>query len=272
VSDAPVICSNCGAKFAGGRSRCPRCRAVLDLPDPGAAERRSQRLLLVSALLILAFGAGLFFLWQSGRAPSAGAPPASGPAPSASLEPAFLEWTETVGRSPEELKTAVEQHRAAASANPDDAEALGNLGRGQLELGNAAEAVTSFRAAVNAAPQSSEYRFQLARAQCALARWDDCITSLRAADQLAPDTLAIVHNIGVALQRRGVDDVAMIEFKRAQALSETEPAVRLGLATSYDRLGRSREAVEAYKEFLRLEQLGPQVEAVRARISVLGGS
>jgi Flp pilus assembly protein TadD len=247
---------------------------VLATPDPGAAKRRSRRLALASALIVLAFAAGLVFLWYSGS--SGSSPGSAGGAPSpagiaSSLEPAFLEWTSAVGGSPEELRATLQRHVAAAKQDPKDAEALSSLGRVQLELGSVSDAIASFQGAAEAAPHSSAHRFHLAWAQCSLARWDECITTLRDAQRLAPDDMAIRYNLGVALHRRGVDDVAVVEYGKAQELSGTEPAVRLGLAISYDKLGRSKEAVEAYKDFLRLQPSGPRSAAVRARVAELGG-
>jgi Flp pilus assembly protein TadD len=76
-----------------------------------------------------------------------------------------------------------------------------------------------------------------------------CINSVREARKLAPENAAISHNLGVALHRRGVDDVAVDEFKKARELASGQPLTVLGLAVSCDKLGRSAEAVEAYQEF-----------------------
>jgi tetratricopeptide (TPR) repeat protein len=277
VNDAPIICPNCGAKTSAGRTRCPRCRGELAPAEAAVDSRRSQRLLGITVGIVLVFAAVLFFLWYSGRPePSVRTPhntgtAGPGPAGSASLEPEFLEWHPAASASAAELLAAMEQQRAAVRANPEDASLLSDLGRTQLEAGQNAGAVGSLQAAAAASPASSEYRFLLARAQCALARWDECITSLREAQRLAPEELPIVHNLAVALHRRGIDDVAVEEFKRAQEISESEPAVRLGLGVSQDRLGNVAEAIAAYQEFLRLDPLSPQGPRVKARIAELGG-
>lgn len=277
MNDAPIICPNCGAKSSAGRTRCPRCRGELAPAEAPVDSRRSQRLLGITAGIILLFAAVLFFLWYSGGpGPSVDAPGdagTTGPASAGSttIEPGFLEWHPAASASAAELEAALEQQRAVAAANPKDGTALSNLGRTQLEAGKTADAVASLQAAADASPESSEYRFLLARAQCALARWDECITSLREAQRLAPEELSIVHNLAVALHRRGIDDVAVEEFKRAQEISESEPAVRLGLGVSQDRLGNVAEAIAAYQEFLRLDPLSPQAPRVKARIAELGG-
>ncbi|MGH9372439.1 MAG: hypothetical protein ACRD15_12985, partial [Vicinamibacterales bacterium] len=147
------------------------------------AAKRSQRLMLVTAILILTFAAGLLYLWSSGTSSplSEDAPTPPTPAGGDALEPEFLEWSDAVGGSPAELQKVLEQYRNAAADRPKDAEVLSNLGRVQLELGNGTDVVASFQAVADLNPQSSQYRFQLARAQCALARWDECITTLREA-------------------------------------------------------------------------------------------
>jgi uncharacterized paraquat-inducible protein A len=70
VSDVPINCPNCGAKVSAGRDRCPRCRAVLRADEPAHNPKHSQRLMAITAVLILLFAAVLLFLWYSG--PSAG--------------------------------------------------------------------------------------------------------------------------------------------------------------------------------------------------------
>ncbi len=122
VTVGPVSCPSCGAKFSAGRSRCPRCRAVIAAPDPAGAGKRSQRLMLASAALVVVVGAGLLFLWYSGSSPtSSGASGSTAPsAPrtaGAALEPEFLDWRDSVGGSPE-LQKMLEEHQKHAAENP----------------------------------------------------------------------------------------------------------------------------------------------------------
>ena len=68
----PINCPSCGVKISPGRERCPRCRAVLTGPDPAATPKHSQKLMAISAILILLFAAILLFLWYSGPSSSGG--------------------------------------------------------------------------------------------------------------------------------------------------------------------------------------------------------
>jgi tetratricopeptide (TPR) repeat protein len=271
-----VKCPNCGAKISAEHARCPRCRAVMAAPDPAIASQRSRRLMITTIGLVLVFGAGLLFLWYTGRSGSSSAPAetdttASGTrAAGSTLEPEFLEWAGSSGGAQPELQKKLEEAKRAAADSPKDGNALRNLGRIQLQLRNGTDAIASFQAASDVDPQSSEYRFALAEAQCGLARWDECINSLRDARKLAPEHAALSHNLGVALHRRGVDDVAVDEFKKARELASGQPLTVLGLAVSYDKLGRSADAVEAYQEFLRLAPASPLAEKIRVRLSQLG--
>jgi tetratricopeptide (TPR) repeat protein len=246
-------------------------------PDPAIASQRSQRLMIITIVLVLVFGAVLLFLWYTGSPESSSSTPAATDATASgarttgdTIEPEFLAWAGSSGGAPPELQNKLEEAKKVAAENSKDGNALLNLGRIQLQLGSGTDAIASFQSASDADPQSSEYRFALAQAQCGLARWDECINSLRDARKLAPENAAISHNLGVALHRRGVDDVAVDEFRKARELASGQPATVLGLAVSCDKLGRSADAVEAYREFLRLAPASPVAEKIRVRVSQLG--
>jgi uncharacterized paraquat-inducible protein A len=65
VSETPINCPNCGAKISAGRDRCPRCRHVLRAQPPAKDPRHSQKLMAITAVIILVFAAILLFLWYS---------------------------------------------------------------------------------------------------------------------------------------------------------------------------------------------------------------
>jgi uncharacterized paraquat-inducible protein A len=70
VSEIPINCPNCGAKVSAGRDRCPRCRATLRAAEPVNDPKHSQRLMAITAILIVLFAAILLFLWYSTPASS----------------------------------------------------------------------------------------------------------------------------------------------------------------------------------------------------------
>jgi tetratricopeptide (TPR) repeat protein len=246
---------------------------VLAAPDPEHATRKSQRLLIITAALVMVFGLGLFLLWYSGSAPSSSAADspssATGGIAAAALEPDFQEWTGPRGGPSPALEKELEEARAVAAANPQDGAAMASLGRVQLQLGRGTDAVASFRSAADRDSQNWQHRFGLAQAECAMARWDECINALREAQGLAPDNWTVTYNLGVALHRRGVNDVAVAELGKAKELAPKEAAVHLGLAVSYDKLGRNAEAIAAYQEFLYLMPSSQLADRIHGRVSQL---
>ena len=68
MSEIPIICPNCGAKLRAGRDRCPRCRARLAAAETVRDPKQSQRLMAITAVIILIFVAILLFLWYSSPA------------------------------------------------------------------------------------------------------------------------------------------------------------------------------------------------------------
>jgi Tfp pilus assembly protein PilF len=59
--------------------------------------------------------------------------------------------------------------------------------------------------------------------------------------------------------------------RKARRLGPDAPGVPLGLATSYEALGRSRDAVREYEEYLKMRPNSGDAERVRARIAALNG-
>lgn len=73
---------------------------------------------------------------------------------------------------------------------------------------------------------------------------------------------------GSALYRDGRYAEAAAEFEAARA-SSALPAIDYDVARAYDRMGRAREAIEAYGRFLAEAPADPDAADVRARVEVL---
>ncbi len=182
----------------------------------------------ITAALVAVFVAGLAALWYYTNSASPADGPATAGAPAASatgaLEPEFEEWSRAPDGPPASLEGSLEEARSIATANPENGQAMANVGHLQLQLGRATDAMASFQAAAERDPQNWRYRFDVAQAQCSLTRWDECISALRDAARLAPDNWTIAHNLGVALHRRGVDDVAVAEYSEGEGVVAGERA------------------------------------------------
>jgi tetratricopeptide (TPR) repeat protein len=285
-----ITCAACGAKFRADRARCPRCRTVIARPDLVAEAASSRKLLRVAAAIGAVFIAGIAFLWvtrdtepdvpaQASRpaAPvSRPKPPAPGAANGANAVPAppFLDpsGAATLAYHAQDYQTALAQFQAAVDRNPNDAEALSNLGQVLVKLGRTADAVPHFVKSTTLNPGRWAYRFNLARALGLLGRWDEAIASYQQAQRLFPNDYITAFNLALALHKSGDEASAVVQYRRAIELHPDDPSFRVALGTSYERLQKPADAVAAYSEYLRLMPSGPDADKVRVRIAQLQGS
>jgi Flp pilus assembly protein TadD len=167
--------------------------------------------------------------------------------------------------------SALEQFQAAIAKNPDDAEALSNLGQILVKLGRVAEAIPYYERAIKIIPQRWAYRFNLARAQGLLGKWDEAVATYREAQQLFPNDYATSFNLALALHKKGDDVGAVDEYKKAIELDPSDASFRMALAISLEKLQRRAEAIAAYNDYLQLSPSAPDADRVRARIAQLSG-
>jgi tetratricopeptide (TPR) repeat protein len=286
-----IVCERCGAKFRDSRERCPRCRAFITAPDPGAAAAKSKQLARISAGLVAIFFVGLAVMWVRGESGSPAADSRTRPVPSgqkdqkvasSSRPPArpdaagnqFLDSSGAgaVAYSAGDYPTALARFQEAVAKNPNDAESLSNFGQILVKLGRTAEAIPHFEKATQLNPQRWAYRFNLARALGLLGRWEESIASYQEAQRLFPDDYATIFNLALAFHKAGNEAAAVEQYRRAIELNPEDASFRLALGLSYERLDKRAEAVAAYSEYLRLAPSGAEADKLRARIAELSGS
>jgi Flp pilus assembly protein TadD len=293
MSDA-VACPSCGAKLRPGHDRCPRCRVWLIERDPEAQAARSKQFTRVIAGLVgtfLLIVSGLWLMREpapsaetftmssdplAGRrkAAKATAPAAETPVEQSVTQRPFMEPAAVAATaySSGNYQSALEQYQAALQKNPDDAEALSNMGQVLVRMGKPQEALPHFERAITLLPSRWAYRFNYARALGLANRWDEAITSYREAQSLFPDDYATTFNLALALHKKGDDAAAIAEYQKAIALAPQDASFRMALGISYEKLRRNAEAVAAYEEYLRLAPQAGDADRVRERIAVLNGA
>ena len=111
----------------------------------------------------------------------------------------------------------------------------------------------------------STSRGRAGSAEIGRARWP---TTGRPA-QLFPDDHATLYNLGRALQKLGDHGEAVAALERAVALQPGEPSLLLTLASSYEKLSRVPDAVQAYRQFLDRDPQARDASAIRQRITRL---
>jgi tetratricopeptide (TPR) repeat protein len=286
-----TVCAQCGTKFAAARDRCPKCRAFVVRIDKAAeaakSRRRARTAGIILGVFVLALGA-LWMMQESAPAATVTATKPAGPLASRPHAPRTAAAAESPATETErpfmdaeakgvtaygsgDYGSALARFEEAVRENPQDAEALSNLGQVLVKLQRTAEALPYFDRATSLNPDRWAYRFNLARALGLLQRWDESIASYRQAQQLFPDDYVTTFNLGLALHKKGDEAAAVEEYKKAVALNPSEASFRMALANSYEQLQNKQDAAAEYGEYLRLSPSAADAEKVRAKIAYLTG-
>lgn len=288
-----ITCAKCGAKVRPGRARCPRCRAFVTLPDPARAAAQSRTLAIAAAAVSGAFVLLVLGLWIArGTAGPEGAPRAVAstgpPARPAAAAPAaegaalrqigrdrpFLDAadTATLAYGAGDYATALAQFQTAVERNPQDTDALSNLGQVLVRLNRPADAIPYLQRASTLMPDRWAYQFNLARALGLVGRMAESIQGYRRAQELFPDDYVTTFNLALALHKTGDEAGAVEQYEKAINLQPDDASFRKALGVSYERVQKRAEAAAAYQEYLRLSPGAPDADTVRARIAELSGS
>jgi Flp pilus assembly protein TadD len=293
VAAPAIVCAKCGSKVRPGRDRCPRCRAFVPVHDPAAAAATSRKLATFAAVFSGAFVLLVIALWiargstpsaSPGRAATAASstPSARGrtdtPAPAGALpavgrDRPFLDAADaaTIAYGAGDYATALAQFQAAVERNPQDTDALSNLGQVLVRLNRPADAIPYLERATTLMPDRWAYQFNLARALGLVGRIAESIQGYRRAQELFPDDYVTTFNLALALHKNGDEAGAVEQYQKAINLQPDDASFRKALGVSYERLQKGAEAAAAYQEYLRLSPAAADADTVRARIAQLSG-
>ncbi len=284
----PVTCGACGAKVREDRVRCLRCGA----PLTAASAARRQLSIPVIAMVASVVALGSFFAFLAGRsgdpaavatavtatsgtAPATAAPASAGP-PTASRttpDPAFVAMEIArdglAAYKRGDVAASVDAFAAAVEADPQNVQALNNLGQALVRAGRAREAIPYFDRAIAVDEQVWAYRFNRAKGYAALEEWGRAIADYRDAARLFPDDYATAFNLAKALQASGNLSDALTEYERAISLAPGASDFYLAYAFALESAKRPQDAAATYRRFLELEESAPQAEKIRARIAQL---
>jgi tetratricopeptide (TPR) repeat protein len=199
-------------------------------------------------------------------------------------DPATL-WRETVARSPRawlahsnlgrveleagEAEAARDEFAAALALQPDSAEARANLGHALEVLGRPGEARAQYESAVAANPRFPGAHYDLGRSLLQSGRPAEAVGELAAAIRLDPGSAPAHNNLGLALAQTGHLDQAMAEYREALRLDPQRPEVQLNLGNAYVRLNRFDDAVAAYRAALALS---PRYGAAHRNLATVLGA
>ena len=288
MARGPINCPECGTKTSARRTRCPRCRASLASatapPSAPARSTRATRPVVIACVVgvLLTAGTALRLGSSAGSAsaspaavsassPTQSSPPrvapvANGPAAHTSIDAGRAGLA---AYAQGDVAGSIGQFTDAVAANPNDAQALNNLGQSLVRAGRAREAIPYFDRAVAVADTVWTYHFNRARAYHELQEWNRAISGYREAARLFPQDYATVFNLARALQASGDLNGAVEEYQRAITLAPGEPDFVLSLAYALETASRPADAVKAYRRYLELQDSAPAAEKVRKRIEEL---
>ena len=88
-----------------------------------------------------------------------------------------------------------------------------------------------------------------------------------------PKTLILTMNRGFAYAKKGNYDRAIRDYDRALEVNPGQVLAHFNKALAYEKVGRTEEAVEAYKAFIQnaQPQHGPYINHARQRLKELKG-
>jgi len=129
------------------------------------------------------------------------------------------------------------------------------LGMSRMESGEYLQARLSFEEAVSLDPNSSSYRNALGLANLQLGRLPQALSSFREAVRLNPNFSDGYNNLGVALAQSGKWEEAIAAFEKVLAFPfyNRPEIVYQNLGWAYYSLGRYQEAEKALSSALSLE-------------------
>ena len=284
---ASVVCQICGAKTKAGRLRCPRCGEVF-AAAPAVADKATglpavfgryrgplalagSVLSVVLLVAVIASRPDPVEEQPVRRSAPAARPAAVATAAPAQPDPGFLD-SKTGGKvayAAGDYVSALEHYKEAVALNPNDGDALNNLGQLLSRNGDPAAAIPHLEKASRLYPKVWAYRFNLAHAHGRLGNWSQAVDDYRQARNLFPDDYVTHFNLGMALHKLGDEEAAVYEFRRGAELAPSEPSFHLSLGVSYEQLNLPDQAVKSYEQYLALAPSTPDTDKVKARIELL---
>jgi tetratricopeptide (TPR) repeat protein len=186
----------------------------------------------------------------------------------AAREPDFLQAHVALG---DELlllgrwKLAAASFRKALALDPTSAESWNSLGIALHRGGKQAAAAEAFESALERCPEHDAPLFGLGVAQAELHRYEAAAKTLEHVVERAPGHAEAWYRLGHA--RLSLDNLAPeaeIALRKAIALQPEYPEARLALGVSFERQGRTDEAVAEYEE---VAQKWPNLLEALARIA-----
>ena len=169
-----------------------------------------------------------------------------------------------------DIASALTQFSAAVEHDPDNADALNNLGQALVRAGRPREALPYFDRAVALGEGVWSYHFNRARAFSELKEWRQAVAGYTDAARLFPDDYVTQFNLARAQEASGDLPGAIRAYAKAAELAPGQADFHLWYARALDLNGNGAKAIAEYRRFLELEPDTSHAEKIRARLDELG--
>lgn len=154
-----------------------------------------------------------------------------------------------------DYRTAADLYTELLKLNPKYPWAWNNLGRMQIRLGLAREAITSLKKALEVEPQDDLAYRNLARAYLALGDQEQALESCRAQIRMRPNDDFCNMTVAKIMVMQGKYSEAIPALQDAIRILPAEPSLRVALGTARLDLGDDAGAMSAFKEALQISKI-----------------
>ena len=157
------------------------------------------------------------------------------------------------------LEEAEQIYRHILARQPNNADALNNLGLLAHKVNRNDVAVDLIRQAIALRPCYFDAHYNLGDALSAIGRLDEAIVAYRQAIAIKPDFPAACSNLGVTLQEKGQLDEAIAAYRQAIDLQPNFPEAFSNLGAALKDKGQLDEAIVAFQHAVTLAPGSPDV-------------
>jgi Flp pilus assembly protein TadD len=159
--------------------------------------------------------------------------------------------------------------RRAVTVNPDDRDAVSQLGRLLFDVGKADAVIQLLQAWLAQRPRDAEMLNLLATVLIRMGDMDQAERMLHRATDISPELSDAYNNIGIIARRRGQPKKAVEWLQKAIELAPNDSAAYENLGRAYLDLGQEEPARAAYA---RSAELKPASEASWAALAGIAAS
>ena len=172
------------------------------------------------------------------------------------VDPDEAEAVYNLGNTLQELgqvENSIARYDQALTIHPDCAAAHHNLGGALQELGREEEAIGRYEQALAIRPDFAEAHNNLGITLQELGRQEQAISCYEQALAIRPDYAEAYYNMGYSLQELGQVENAISRFEQALSIQPELAEAHNNLGNALQELGREEEAIARYEQALAIK-------------------